>query len=441
MSDRPAERDVRAARAQSRPQARDPFAGYDADGPHTDGQHADGYKDDGYKDDGYNDDGYNDDGYEDDGYDAFFSGGDGGRNVSRRSAGRGDYVRIPRRVNGDRRLAVVSVLAVLALVAVVGGAAWWVKGQYDPAGAPGELITIDIPEGSTAQDISTILGDSGIVANARVFQEYVRLQGKGPFKAGTYELARNSSVSEALKVLDTGPAAIGYAEATFPEGLRLSELVPALVKAVPRFDPARVQAALDNGAVRSRFQPAGATSLEGFLFPDTYRIEDNLSEVQALQLMATQFDKVAGELRLAERAAALGLTPLQVVTIASLIEEEARVPDERPIIARVIYNRLGGDMRLDIDATTLYAVGKTGNELTVTDLDSDSPYNTRKAKGIPPGPIAAPGRASMEAALAPAQGTWLFYVLADADGRHFFTDDFGAFERQVAISAEKGLLG
>ncbi len=387
-------------------------------------------------DDLYDDDLY-DDG-NDDGYDEFFP-EEGPSRASR--VRRGEYVRIPRRVNGARRLAVATLLVVAAVVAAVAGAGWWVKGQIDPAGPPGEAITIDVPEGSTTADIASILGDAGVVANARVFQEYVRLRGKGPFKAGTYEIARNSSVSETLDVLDAGPAPVGYVQATFPEGLRLTEIVPLLVEGVPRFDPARVQAALDNGAVRSRYQPAEVTSLEGFLFPDTYRIEDNLSEVQALQLMATQFDKVADELRLAERAAALGLTPLQVVTIASMIEEEARVADERPIISRVIYNRLANDMRLDIDATTLYAVGKTGNELTLTDLDSDSPYNTRKQMGIPPGPIAAPGRASLEAALAPAQGNWLFYVLADADGRHFFTDDFAEFERQVAISDEKGLLG
>jgi UPF0755 protein len=98
-------------------------------------------------------------------------------------------------------------------------------------------------------------------------------------------------------------------------------------------------------------------------------------------------------------------------------------------------------MRLDIDATTLYAVGKEGNTLTQSDLDSDSPYNTRKVAGLPPGPISAPGQAALEAALSPADGPWLYYVLADEDGHHFFTDSEDEFNHQVEVSTEKGLLG
>jgi UPF0755 protein len=200
-------------------------------------------------------------------------------------------------------------------------------------------------------------------------------------------------------------------------------------------------AALDSGEVRSQFQPAEVPRPEGFLFPDTYRVEEGQTEAQALALMTAQFDAVAGEIGLEARAAALGFTPYQIVTIASMIEEEAQLPDERPMVARVIYNRLAQEMRLDIDATTLYAVGKEGNTLTQSDLDSDSPYNTRKVAGLPPGPISAPGRAALEAALSPADGPWLYYVLADSDGSHFFTDNEDDFNRQVEISTEKGLLG
>jgi UPF0755 protein len=157
--------------------------------------------------------------------------------------------------------------------------------------------------------------------------------------------------------------------------------------------------------------------------------------------MATHFEVVADEIQLDARAAAMGYTPQQIITIASMIEEEARVDEDRTKIARVIYNRLASGTRLDIDATTLYAVGKEGNTLTQSDLDSDSPYNTRKVSGLPPGPIASPGRASLEAALAPVDGPWTYYVLADEDGHHAFTDDPDEFERLVAEAEEKGLLG
>ena len=122
-----------------------------------------------------------------------------------------------------------------------------------------------------------------------------------------------------------------------------------------------------------------------------------------------------------------------------MIEREARVPEDRPKIARVIYNRLSAKMRLDIDATVVYAVGgKTS--LTGADLEIDSPYNTRLYKGLPPTPIAAPGQASLEAALAPSEGPWLYYVLADREGRHYFTDSARDFDRAVAEAEEAGLL-
>jgi UPF0755 protein len=368
----------------------------------------------------------------DDGYEEFFD-------YDRR--GRGTYVRVPRRARGMRRLVSVTTVVVLVLVAALGGAALWGYRQFNPAGAPGEPVTVEVPFGATTEDIADILDGAGVVSSSRLFQEYVRFRGKGPFKAGTYSIPRRSSLSDALDALDAGPAPIAFEEVTFPEGLRLTELTTTLTEALPRFSAEELTAALDSGEVRSRFQPPEVARPEGFLFPDTYRIQEDDTEAQALAQMAAQFDAVADEIGLEARAAALGLTPYQVVTIASMVEEEAQLAEERPKVARVIYNRLAQEMRLDIDATTLYAVGKEGNTLTLEDLDSDSPYNTRKAMGLPPGPISAPGRAALEAALSPADGPWLYYVLADSDGTHFFTDSEEEFNRQVEISSEKGLLG
>jgi UPF0755 protein len=354
---------------------------------------------------------------------------------------RGTYVRVPRRARGMRRLLSVTTVVVVVILLAVGGVVWWGYRQVNPPGAPGEPVSVEVPFGATTEDIADILDGAGVVSSSRLFQEYVRFRGKGPFKAGTYFLSRRSSLSEALDALDAGPVPVGFREVTFPEGLRLSELSATLTEAVPRFSAEKLAAAFDSGEVRSRFQPAEVARPEGFLFPDTYRVEDDQTEVQALAQMAAQFDQVATEIGLEQRAAALGFTPYQIVTIASMIEEEAQLPDERPMVARVIYNRLAQGMRLDIDATTLYAVGKEGNTLTQSDLDSDSPYNTRKVSGLPPGPISAPGRAALEAALRPADGPWLYYVLADSDGRHFFTDSAEEFNHQVEVSTEKGLLG
>jgi UPF0755 protein len=134
------------------------------------------------------------------------------------------------------------------------------------------------------------------------------------------------------------------------------------------------------------------------------------------------------------------ITPYEVVIVASLIEKETSRPEERPMIARVIYNRLARGMTLGIDASVLYAIGEQKDQITRRDLEIDSPYNTRKFPGLPPTPISAPGRASLEAALNPVDGPWLYYVIADTDGRHFFTDDYEEFLDASDEARSKGLL-
>ena len=280
-----------------------------------------------------------------------------------------------------------------------------------------------------------------MISSSRIFREYIRWKGEGQvgsFQAGTYSLNRNSSLAEALAALKVGPVPAAYADVTIPEGVRVDGLAARLAEGVPWFSAEEVNAAL--GTVRSPYQPGEVGTLEGLVFPDTYRYEESETEVEAVTEMVEHFGRVAQELRLDERAAALGYTPYEIVTIASMIEREARVPEDRAKIARVIYNRMDEGMRLDIDATVQYPLGAEGRTLTSSDLEVDSPYNTRMYEGLPPTPIAAPGRASLEAALAPAEGDWIYYVLADADGRHFFTDDAGEFEAAVEEAGRKGLL-
>jgi UPF0755 protein len=355
-------------------------------------------------------------------------------------AGRGDYVRIPRRapeLPGYFTVRLVVWGVVLLVVALTGR---WGYHQVNPAGEPGESLQVDVAPGSTIGQVSEVLAQAGVVSNARLFQEYARFKGGSGVDAGSYTMARDMALWEALDVLKAGPAPETSSDLTVPEGLRLTEMAAVIVEAVPRLSTEAVLAAMRSGKVSSAYLPPDG-NLEGLLFPDTYRVAESASALDILGQMAAQFDSVAAELDLDRRASALGLTPYQVLVIASMIEEEAKVPDERAKISRVIYNRLAEDMPLGIDATTLYAVGKQGNTLTKTDLASDSPYNTRKVAGLPPGPISAPGRASLEAALAPAPGDWLYYVLADASGRHAFTADPDEFDRLVDEADAKGLLG
>jgi len=178
------------------------------------------------------------------------------------------------------------------------------------------------------------------------------------------------------------------------------------------------------------------------MFPDTYQIDEDLQADEAAMVarMVTLFDDVATELGYSQAQALTGLTPYELIVVASLIEEEAKVAEDRAKISRVIHNRIAEGMKLEIDATVIYALGEHTDELTFSDLNLDSPYNTRLNPGLPPTPIAAPGRAALEAALNPVDGPWLFYVLADEDGSHFFTDDFEEFQSQVAKSQAEGLF-
>jgi UPF0755 protein len=173
-------------------------------------------------------------------------------------------------------------------------------------------------------------------------------------------------------------------------------------------------------------QTPDLATLEGFLFPETYFLSGEQGAEDLIREQLASFERAARSLDWS-RAARLGVSPLQVVIIASLIEKEARIPEERALVAAVVYNRLKKDMSLGIDATTRYALKKWTEPLTASDLEIDSPYNTREKKGLPPGPIASPGLAALEAALAPEDVDYLYYVLQDDDGHHFFTASYEEF--------------
>ena len=177
-----------------------------------------------------------------------------------------------------------------------------------------------------------------------------------------------------------------------------------------------------------------ATSLEGFLFPATYEITDTTTPAQLVDEQLAAYDANTSQVNYAY-ARSKNLTKYDVLTLASMIEREVAVPRERPIVAGVMYNRLKAGMRLDIDATVQYALGEWKPELSASDLAIDSPYNTRKFTGLPPGPISNPGLDSIRAAARPAKVPYLYYVARnDGSGRHFFATTPEQFDRDVAQS-------
>ena len=340
-----------------------------------------------------------------------------------------------------RRVLLVLLGTFVIMVVALGAVGVWVQRQIDPPGEAGEPQEIEIPPGSTSDDIGRLLVGEGVIANELVWKWYLRINGGGPFQAGIYELADNSAIGEVIDVLTAGPRPPDERSFTIPEGLTTKEIVARLADPDKGLglDAATMQQLLDSGQVRSAVQPADQPSNEGILFPETYRVDADADELSVLTEMVAQLDATMTELDVASAQERFNLTPYEVLIVASLIEEEAKVPEERPQMARVIYNRLKQGIPLGIDATSRYEAELAGRDRGDIDFESDSPYNTRRQKGLPPTPIASPGRASIEAALNPADGPWIYYVLQDAEGHHLFTDSNREFINGKQRCAELGL--
>jgi UPF0755 protein len=338
------------------------------------------------------------------------------------------------------RMRLVLGVAIVGLV-LLGAVGVWVQRQIDPPGSPGEVRTVTVPKGATSSQIGDLLADEGIIASSFVWDWYLRINGGGPFEAGDYELAADSSMGDVVDALSRGPKPPEQRRFTVPEGFTVQQTLARLADPEKGlgFDLATMQQILDSGQIRSSFVPGTVTSAEGLLFPDTYEVRPEATPDQVLAMMVGQLDATLTALRVETAQTDLHLTPYEVLIAASLIEEEAKVPEERPMVARVIYNRLKQGIPLGIDATSRYEAEITRGDRRKVDFTSTSPYNTRKVKGLPPTPIASPGRASIDAALHPADGPCIYYVLKDAAGHHTFTDSAAEFARAKQRCKEAGL--
>ena len=327
-------------------------------------------------------------------------------------------------------LAVATVVAVLILAAV------WAERQISPGGPHGPAVAVNIPPGSSTDRIADLLAARHVISHPFLFRLYVKVHGGGPFQAGYYSLPEHDSYGDVISAMERGPVA---ARLTIPEGFTLSQIATR-VGSLRGHSSAHFLAAAQSGVVHSPYQPAGSDDLEGLLFPDTYQVEPGESDAQILQAMVDRFDQVAQEMGLATAPTAAGVSPYQAVVVASMIEREAKVPGDRPLVAEVVYNRLARGMRLQVDATVLYALGG-GTTLTAADLRVKSPYNTYLVSGLPPGPIASPGRASLQAALQPAKGPYLYYVVVEPDGQEAFSATLAGQEANIALARSRGLPG
>jgi len=318
----------------------------------------------------------------------------------------------------NKRFIVVTVLVLFGLLSRY---PFTLLDPVDPSGKAPDVLVRIAPKSSTAQ-IAAMLEQQGMIRDATAFRLYARFHGlDNKIKAGYYLLNASMSTEEILSILVQGQTATK--SFTIPEGYTLKQITESLSAKgfirEPLFKDLLVNGQFDYAFIKDL--PPGEKRLEGYLFPETYNIPFDSTEKHIINVMLAGMDRQIKELKLEEKAKALNLTLHQVVTIASMIEREARVDQDRPLISSVIHNRLKSGMRLQIDATVEYALGEHREKIYYKDLEVASPYNTYKYNGLPPGPIASPGRESLLAAVNPAH-TKYFYYVAKPDGSHAFAE-------------------
>lgn len=343
-----------------------------------------------------------------------------------------------------RRRFVVPLVALVVLALLGGAALYGGKKLTDRFGTsaqdfPGEgtgSVSIRVEPGDTATDIAATLVAEGVVASEKPFRDAAKADPRSvSIQPGVYKLRKQMSGAAALDLL-LDPAARQQWKVTIAEGLAATQVLATVAKrtGIPL---AQLQAAAKNP--KALGLPSYAKGrIEGFLFPATYDFDPESSATDVLKTMVAEYRKQVDDSGLAARAAAVNLSPYEMLTVASLVERETLWDTERPKVSRVIYNRLAQDYYLGVDASILYGLGRTTGALTASDLAKDTPYNNRLHKGLPPTPISNPGLASLRAALAPAPGPWLYYVLRPDGRSHLFTEDQEEFNRAKAACVAAG---
>ena len=337
---------------------------------------------------------------------------------------------------GITRARVAALLALLLAAALV----WFLISLFQPFTGEGQgRVIVTIPKGSSASKIGSILAREGVVSSGFFFDVRALVEGKrGALHSGRFALKRDMSYAAAIDALSKPPPKAIVVKVVIPEGYtrrQISDLVREDSLSGDYLAASKRSSLLNP---RDYGAPKGTPSLEGFLFPATYELR---AGTPVKRLVDEQLRAFRGRFTKADRrrAHALGVTPYELLTVASLVEREAQTEHDRPLIAAVIYNRLKEGIPIGIDAAIYYAVelqkgiATYTGELTQSMLAIDSPYNTRTHKGLPPTPIANPGEASIHAAAHPAHAPYLYYVAgADGCGEQVFSKTNAEFEQDVA---------
>ncbi len=333
---------------------------------------------------------------------------------------------------GRRHPLLVGFLGLVLVVVLLAGAGiFWASRQIDPGGHLGPRVEVTIPSGSSSSEIGHVLARAGIIHSGSLFRYYVKIEGSGPLLAGTYLLARNESYDRVIDSLEAGPVIVTD-KLVIPEGFTLRQ-VAAAVAALPgmHLSAAHFLALSSSGSVRSPLEPAGVNDLEGLVYAATYTISRTDTESTILEEMVQDFDEHMESMGLAAGAAKLHMTPYQVITVASIVQGEAKFASQYPDTASVLYNRLASGMTLGADSTLIYALRQTDPDLDISKVDYEqaSPYNTRLNKGLPPTPIDNASLPALAAAINPPHTDLEYFVAVKQDGELGFASTNAGFEQ------------
>ena len=332
------------------------------------------------------------------------------------------------------------VLVLLIAVIIAGAGYKYIHGIGEPLDSSSqEKISIDIPSGSGTAAIGRILEEDGVIKSARQFKIKSRMdKNDGKYRTGVYELSPSMDMDEIMQILMDGSQ--NTLRFMVPEGYTLKQIADKFAE-TGNGTAEDFLNETQNGDFDFEYNDQmvdGEKRYEGFLYPDTYEIYKNESAHGIIQRMLTRFEQVYDAAADEATVDTSKYSVFDLVTVASLIEREVKLDEERPLVASVIYNRLNKNMKLQMCSTVQYALGTPKARLMNSDLKIDSPYNTYQNAGLPAGPIASPGQASISAALHPADTDYLYFVLTSAgSGKHNFAstgDDFSSYREDYLAS-------
>ena len=306
-----------------------------------------------------------------------------------------------------------------------------------------EIIQISIESGASASDISSQLASEGVISSQLAFELYLRNENlTDKLRAGDYEIPNNLEFSEITTILLKGPPLKTYT-ITIPEGLWISETLLS-ISSQTGFDYDLLKNSLLSGQVKSTNlylnDPSELYNWEGLLYPNTYQIDVESNGEEILQLMVDELESVTERLMNEYDLPSWISSYNELFTVASLVETESKLQEDRPLVSSVVKNRLNDNMLIQIDATVLYALQKRKSQVLLVDLQIDSPYNTYKYLGLPPTPISGFGERSIKAVLETPENDYLYYLLTDKNGKMSFTNDYTDFINMKNKAKEEGVI-